>query len=111
MLVHGSHTDPGARRFTVPAVALGFFSMALAARASDEPGRLTLASAIAIAETNGFDSLTAEAAVNAAAGDLEAARRWVNPSVSGAWLHSTSVPVPGGLTSASGYAVGGTDQG
>src|SRR5262249_27233808 len=35
----------------------------------------------------------------------------VNPSVSGAWLHSTSVPVPGGLTSASGYAVGGSDQG
>ena len=111
MLVHGSNTDPGARRFTVPAVALGFFSIALAARASDEPGRLSLSSALTIAETSGFDALTAEAAVNAAAGDVEAARRWVNPSVSGAWLHSTSVPVPSGLTSASGYAVGGSDQG
>jgi outer membrane protein, heavy metal efflux system len=111
VLVYDSNTDPGARRFTVPAVALGFFSIALAARAADEPGCLSLSSAISIAETNGFDSLTAEAAMHAAAGDVEAARRWVNPSVSGAWLHSTSVPVPGGLTSASGYAVGGSDQG
>ena len=111
MLVHGSNTDPSARRFPVPAVALGLFSIALATRAADEPGRLTLASALVLAETNGFDALTAEAAVNAASGDLEAARRWVNPSVSGAWLHSTSVPVQSGLTSASGYAVGGTDQG
>jgi outer membrane protein TolC len=111
VLVYGSKTDPGARRFPVPAVALGFFSIALVARASDVPGRLSLASALALAETNGFDALTAEAAVNAAAGDVEVARRWVNPSVSGAWLHSTSVPVPGGLTSASGYAVGGSDQG
>ena len=106
-----SNIDPRARRFTVPAVALGFFSIALAARAADEPGCLSLSSAISIAETNGFDSLTAEAAMHAAAGDVEAARRWVNPSVSGAWLHSTSVPVSGGLTSASGYAVGGSDQG
>jgi cobalt-zinc-cadmium efflux system outer membrane protein len=110
VLVYGSNADPSARRSTVPAVALGFF-IALSARASDEPGPMSLAAALALAETNGFDALTAEAAVGAAAGDLEAARRWVNPSVSGAWLHSTSVPVPGGLTSASGYAVGGSDQG
>ena len=111
MLVHGSDTDPGARRSAVPAVALGFFAVALAARASDDPGRLTLASALAMAETSGFDALAAEAAVQGAAGDAEAARRWVNPSFSGSWLHSTSVPVPGGWTSASGYSVGGSDQG
>jgi outer membrane protein, heavy metal efflux system len=111
VLVYDSNTDPGARRLGIPAVALGFFSIALAAWAADEPGRLSLAAALAIAETNGFDALTAEAAVHAAAGDVDAARRWVNPSVSGAWLRSTSVPVPGGLTSASGYAVGGSDQG
>jgi cobalt-zinc-cadmium efflux system outer membrane protein len=110
VLVYGSHTDPGARRFAVPAAALGFFSIVLAARA-DDPAGLSLASALALAETSGFDALTAEAAVNAAAGDVEAARRWVNPSVSGAWLHSTSVPVPAGSTSASGYTVGGSDQG
>jgi outer membrane protein, heavy metal efflux system len=111
VFVHGSNTDPGARRSAIPAVALGFFSIAFAVRASDDAGCLTLASALALAASQGFDALAAEAAVSGAAGEAEAARRWTNPTLAGAYLHSTSVPVPGGLASANGYAVSAGDQG
>ncbi|HEY1435592.1 MAG TPA: TolC family protein, partial [Thermoanaerobaculia bacterium] len=112
MFVRRSAPDPGARRPAVPAVALGFFSIAFAAAASDEAGRrLNLASAIALAESRGFDALIADAAVAGAAGDAEAARRGPNPAFSGAFLRSTSVPVPGGETTATGYALSTSDQG
>ena len=112
MFVRGSAPEPGAMRLAIPAVALGFFSIAIAAAASDEAGRrLTLASALALAETRGFDALLAQAAVDGAAGDADAAGRLPNPAFSGSYLHSTSVPVPGGDTSSSGYALSLGDQG
>ena len=96
----------------VPAVALGFFSIAVAAAAADEAGpRLSLASALALAEARGFDALLAEAAVAGASADAESARRLPNPAFSGAYLRSTSVPVPGGETTSSGYALSAGDQG
>ncbi len=104
-------SNPSAR-LAAPAVALGFFSVALTAAAADEPvRRLSLASALEIAETQGFEALSAEAAVAGAEGDLETVRRGVNPAISGSYLHSTSVPVPGGLTSSGGYALAAADQG
>ncbi|HTR01611.1 MAG TPA: TolC family protein, partial [Thermoanaerobaculia bacterium] len=103
--------SPGARRLAVPAVAVGLFAITLSARAGEAGSSLTLPEALALAETRGFDALAAAAAVRGAEGDAEAARRLRNPQVSGAYLHSTSVPVPGGQTSSSGYAVTASDQG
>ena len=112
MAVFLSAPDPGARRNAVPVVALGFFSIAVSAAGLGEPDRgLTLSGALAAAEQKGFDALLAEAAVQGAAGDAMAARRLPNPQLTGAYLHSTSVPVPGGETSAGGYAVSAGDQG
>ena len=102
---------PSARCRAVPAVALGFLSLAALAAAEEAPHRLTLADALARAEQRGFDALAAEATVRAAEADRETVRRFPNPAVSGAWLHSTSVPVPGGTTSSSGYTLAGSDQG
>ena len=103
--------SPGARRIAVPAVALGLFSIAVSAFAGPTGAPLTLPDALALAETQGFDALAAAAAVRGAEGDADAVRRLPNPQVSGAYLHSTSVPVPGGETSSSGYAVTASDQG
>jgi cobalt-zinc-cadmium efflux system outer membrane protein len=112
VFVRGSAPDPGARRSAIPAVALGFFSIAFTAVASDEAGRrLNLASALALAQAKGFDALLAQAAVEGAAGDADTAGRLPNPAFSGSYLHATSVPVPGGETSASGYALSAGDQG
>ncbi len=112
MLTSRSVPDPGARRKAVPAVALGFFSIAFSAAGIAEPDLgLTLSGALATAEQKGFDALLAEAAVQGAAGDAMAARRLPNPQLTGAYLRSTSVPVPGGETSAAGYAVSAGDQG
>jgi len=105
-------SDPGARRRAGPGLALGFFWIAVSAAAHGESGRrLTLPQALALAEQKGFDALLAEAAVQGAAGDLTAARRLPNPAFSGSYLHSTSVPVPGGETSSGGYALAAGDQG
>lgn len=112
MFVRRSAPDPSARRLAVHAVALGLFSIAFSAAASDEAGRrLNLASALAVAEAKGFDALLAEAAVAGAAGDAETTRRLRNPAFSGTYLRSTSVPVPGGETTSSGYALAAGDQG
>lgn len=111
MPIHDWISKPGAR-LAAPAVALGLFSVVLTAAAADEPvRRLSLASALDIAETQGFDALSAEAAVAGAEGDVETVRRGVNPAISGIYLHSTSVPFPGGVTSSSGYALAAADQG
>jgi cobalt-zinc-cadmium efflux system outer membrane protein len=73
--------------------------------------RLTLSQALAQAEQKGFDALLAEAAAQGAKGDLIAARQLPNPAFSGAFLHSSSVPVPSGETSSSGYSLAAGDQG
>jgi outer membrane protein, heavy metal efflux system len=105
--------DPGARRIAVSTVALGFFSLVLCAgeAAPGSQRRLTLTAALALAESKGFDALAAEAAVAGAAGDADAAGRLPNPAFSGSYLHSTSVPVPGGETNSAGFALTAGDQG
>ena len=102
---------PSARRFALPAVALGLLSVVALAAAEEPPRRLALADALARAEQRGFDALAAEAVVRSAEADRETAGRFPNPAITGAWLRSTSVPVPGGTTSSSGYTVAGSDQG
>lgn len=110
-MAHAPVPFPSARRHAVPTVALGVLTLAALARAAEAPRRLTLADALARAEQGGFDALAAEATVRAAEADREKARRFPNPAFTGAWLHSTSVPVPGGTTSSDGYSVAASDQG
>jgi len=73
---------------------------------------LSLADAIALAERQGYDALAAEQLVRSAEADLGAAKRIANPAFSGSYLYSTDVSIgPGETTTASGYALGLSDQG
>ena len=96
-------------------VLFGALSLAAASGRAAEPSApepLTLEKALALAESQGFDLLLADAAVHGAEGDLRVAREFLNPLFSGTYLHSTDVPLGDGTTTtSSGYALSLSDQG
>ncbi|HKA36804.1 MAG TPA: TolC family protein, partial [Thermoanaerobaculia bacterium] len=113
MLLH-RHTPSFRGHAGRQAVFAAFLGVAVAAVVQGQeaaPLRLTLTDALTLAEQRGYDFLLADAAARGAEGDLDAARRLTNPVFSGAYLHSTGVPLGDTTTSASGYSLSLSDQG
>jgi outer membrane protein, heavy metal efflux system len=79
---------------------LAVFGIEGEARAADVPAEpiipngLTLAQAVALFRAHGLDLIIAEATVEEAAGDVQAANAIPNPSVTGGWLHSFTNAIP-----------------